>query len=292
MGRSVRIRERKKLQAIQKLQKSFVVIKGDRNLQVIIAVLIAGAILLSLSEYDIQPYITKTTFQDNLYSYQIERNGLSYPNDKLNIYAMAPNYPIYITIDDSQHLTLDYNVYLVNDTGQAIGYGPSTFLFGGQITNTTNLVINNTIYHMTYRLTVSAPGLSSFNIPVTVTQTETLIPPANYWILIPGVILMLAGMVSIGMKMMSISSDVEKYYSKLNLKNKRDIDIISVRRYSSLSKQTSYENFLSIVIGLSICALGFVVFGHQFLLSWIGIILVIAGISLFLNGLIRLSTRG
>ena len=292
MVHSVKVREKRKLQPIQNLKKSFVIIKGDRTLQIIIAVLIAGAILLSFSEYDIQPYVTKTTFQDTLYSYQIERNGLNYPNDKLNVYAMAPNYPIYITIDDSQHLTLDYNVYLVNDTGQAIGYGPATLLFGGQITNTTNLVINNTIYHMTYRLTISAPGLSSFNIPVTVTQTETLYPPANYWILIPGVILMLAGMISIGMKMMSISSDVEKYYSKLNLKKKKDIDIISVKRYSNQSKPTSYENFLSIVIGLSICALGFIVFGHQFLLSWIGIILIIAGISLFLNGLIRLSTRG
>ena len=292
MVHSVKVREKRKLQPIQNLKKSFVIIKGDRTLQIIIAVLIAGAILLSFSEYDIQPYVTKTTFQDTLYSYQIERNGLNYPNDKLNVYAMAPNYPIYITIDDSQHLTLDYNVYLVNDTGQAIGYGPATLLFGGQITNTTNLVINNTIYHMTYRLTISAPGLSSFNIPVTVTQTETLYPPANYWILIPGVILMLAGMISIGMKMMSISSDVEKYYSKLNLKKKKDIDIISVKRYSNQSKPTSYENFLSIVIGLSICALGFMVFGHQFLLSWIGIIFVIAGISLLLNGLIRLSTRG
>ena len=292
MVHSVKVREKRKLQPIQNLKKSFVIIKGDRTLQIIIAVLIAGAILLSFSEYDIQPYVTKTTFQDTLYSYQIERNGLNYPNDKLNVYAMAPNYPIYITIDDSQHLTLDYNVYLVNDTGQAIGYGPATLLFGGQITNTTNLVINNTIYHMTYRLTISAPGLSSFNIPVTVTQTETLYPPANYWILIPGVILMLAGMISIGMKMMSISSDVEKYYSKLNLKKKKDIDIISVKRYSNQSKPTSYENFLSIAIGLSICALGFMVFGHQFLLSWIGIIFVIAGISLLLNGLIRLSTRG
>lgn len=268
-------------------RKMAILFRGDKSLRILVVLFLLAASLIGLSGHYIQPYITQQSYTMKMYSYQIEHNGLNYPNQNLNIYAMAPDYPIYITILDSQHTVLDYTVYFINDTNNAVGFGPTTLMFSGQISDTTTIVIPHTIYHMTYRLHLDSPGFPAFVNYVNYTQTVSLTPPANYFLLIPGVVLALAGMVILGAKLITVTSDKDKYYSSLDLENPEDEYVLmnlGRRSPSRISfRQTWYGN---IILGFASCALGFTIFGRGVLLSWFGVIFVILGIALLLNGMI------
>lgn len=269
------------------IRKLFLILRADKSLSILIAIFVMAGLLLGFSGHFISPYVSQETYSDHMYSYQVMPNGLNYPNQKLNIYALAPNYPIYLTIQDNQHILFDYSIYFINDTGNAVGFGPTTLLYSGQITNTTSLVLPHTIYHMTYRLVLEASGLPSFDTIVTYTQTVYLYPPSNYYLLIPGIMMALVGVVLTGSKIMNIASDKDKYYSNLKFKDPHDAYIVQNLGRSSRASYYRYPWYTTIFFGLISCAAGFIIFGRQFILSWFGIILIIIGISLMLNGLIR-----
>ncbi len=270
------------------LKKFYLILRADHSLKILIAILLAAAILIGLSGYYIPPYKTTQTYSDQMYKYQIEKNGLNYPNQNLNLYALAPGYPITITIEDSQHTVLDYKLYFINDTGLAMGLGPTTLIQSGQISDTTTLVIPHTIYHMTYRLYLDSPGLPEFKNTVTYTQTLFLYPPANYYLLIPGILLGLAGIVMVGSMLISINSDKDKYYSGLKFKDPKDAYIVQSLGRSSRATYFRFPWYANIFFGILSSAVGFTLFGNSLIfLTWAGIILIIAGVSLILNGVVR-----
>lgn len=272
-------------------KRFMLIIKADRTFQILIAVIILATLFIGLSGHFIQPYKSTQTYSDQMYKYRVERNGLNYPNQNLNIYALAPNYPVYITIEDSQHTVLDYQLFFVNDTNLAMGMGPTTLLAQGQISNTTTLVIPHTIYHMTYRLHLDSPGLPQFVNTVTYTQTIFQYPPANYYLLVPGIILALAGIVILGVKIITIGNDREEYLSKLKFKNPNDAYILQEKAGLPRHARIQFPWYAYSLFGVLLCAIGFTIFGTQFILTWIGGALIIAGIVFILNGIVRKLSR-
>lgn len=272
-------------------RKLFLIIRADRSLKILIVIIILGSLLMGLSGHFIQPYKTTQTYTEQMYSYRIEHNGLNYPNQKLNLYALAPNYPIYITVDDSQHTLLSYQVYFINDTNNAIGIGPATLIEQGQISDTTTFVIPHTIYHMTYRLELESPGLPAFTNTVTYEQTTFLYPSSNYYLLIPGILMAVAAILMFGGKIISISSDRERYLSQLKFKDPKDASIVLDQGTRNGNTDFRFPWFANVLLGILLCSGGFTIFGRQYILTWIGIALIIAGVSFILNGIVRLLSK-
>lgn len=270
------------------LRKLYLVVKSDRTLKIMIGVIIVAGLLIGLSGQFIQPIKTTQTYSEQMYK---PSNVLQPSNQKLNLYALAPDYPIYITIDDSQNTLLDYQVYFVNDTNMAIGLGPATLLAQGQISGTTNLVIPHTIYHMTYRLVLEPVDSPSFMNTVTYTQTTFQYPQSNYYLLASGITLTIAGIVMVGVKIILISSDREKYLSQLKFKDIEDSLVLFNDHNIRRTTEFQLPWFANVLLGILFCALGFTLFGRQFILTWIGLVLIIAGIIFILNGFARLLTK-
>ncbi len=269
--------------SFKRLYKLF---RRDRTVQIIVITIVAGGILLGLAEYYIPPYVTTQTYTDNMYPVQLAINGLSYPNLKMNIYSESPNHPINIFIGDNQNYTLNYNLYLINDTNRAIGFGPKQLLMSGQISGPYNIVVNNSEYHMTYQLTLASPANVSFYVPVTETQTVYQYPPANYMLLIPGILLTIGAGVAAAMRLMAVTSDRSRYFMALGMET-----TASSSRFHTRAPNKYYVGLLDLGIGTALAAIGFEIFGKQFLLSWIGVIFVIAGIALILRGALKLASR-
>ncbi len=272
-----------------RLENYLKILRKDRTVQIIIVAVLAGILLVTLSEYYILPYVSTVSTSTTLSNNSNPGQGV-YPQENLSIYALAPQHPIYISIDDSQHHTLNYEIYLINDTNRAIGLGPKTLLSSGQFNDSTSLVINNTIYHMSYELSLSSASGGTYSVPVSVKQTVYTYPPENYYLLIPGIILLVAGVVLTGSKIMSISSDREGWMDSLGLdrydKNKGMKSV-----YSSQKKKGTNLGILNIAIGSALIIVGFFLFGHQYYLSWIAIAAILAGIAYIIGGLIRAFSR-
>ena len=202
--------------------------------------------------------------------------------EELNIYAESPNYPIYININDSQQQTISYQIYFVNDTNLAVGFGPQKLIESGQFNGPVTLTIPNTVYHMSYLLKLSSPDNSYFLVPVTYSQTVYQYPPANYYLLAPGIIAMLMGVIFIGAGLINIHSDKERYYAHLKLENSE------IEYLFRQSRQLGTLPWIGkVVLGPFLAAIGFVLFGNGFLLSWVGIVLILVGIAIMLNGIIQ-----
>ncbi len=287
--RDIPVREKKQAYFRDSIKLSGTVLKRDRTVAFVLTALILGMILLSLANYDIQPYIVTQSYTDTLYSSHLDPAGYYVSNKKVNLYVEAPNFPIQITINDTGHNTLDYSIFYLNDTKSATGFGPSVVVMQGQINSTSEIAINNPSYQTMYTLSLSSPANASFNIPVTINQKAVLHPPANYWTLIPGVILTLVGAAGIGMKVTSISSDRSKYYMGLGI-NEDDLKIIRLSKDQARSR-TAYSSFLGMVLGLFLCSAGFIFFGSNIFLSWVGVTSILVGLAFMLRGLVQFRSQ-
>lgn len=291
----MRVRERNENQALVKTRTSVWIFKRDRLWQTAAVLLVAGLVLLSVSEYAIQPYKENMTYSTSMFS----RNSGSVLQDnnqtELFIQALAPNYPIVITIEDPAHYELDYSVLFINDTNQAVGVGPRTVLFQGQVSNTTTLTINNAIYNMTYELVLTPHNSqTSYTATVLVKQTEYLYPPVNYLLFIPAVISLIAALVITGVKMSTGTKDRDKYYIKLG----------SGKDYGAFQSRSAYHpsysyhrpnrqaRLLNIPIGISLMTVGVFSLGKFYLLTWLGITLIFVGVAFSLNGVVNILLRG
>lgn len=291
----MRIRERSNSQPLLKTKTAAWILKKDRLWQFAAILIVAGLISLSLSEFAIQPYKSELTYTDDMFSYNIgfPTNGVNIPNEKLNIQALAPDYPIYITIYDSSHYLLDYSVYFINDTNQAVGFGPSTLLFNGQTSNTTTLTINDPVYNMTYRLVLTSHYNLSYTATVGVRQMQYLYPPVNYFLFIPAVVALLVGAVIAGVKITAVSTDKHRYYARLG----QPEGAATHRSYGgthaySASTHDNRTKFLNILLGIAFLATGLMSLGKYYLLTWLGIVFIFVGLLFLLNGLLSLVLGG
>lgn len=286
----MRISERGKNTSFGKTGTAFWFLKRDRRWQFIIAIFVAAIVLLSLTEYDIQPYFTKMNYSAEMYNYRLVK-GVNEPVEKLDIQALAPELPINITIPDPQNLLLEYHLYFINDTGLAIGLGPSTLIQSGNITGRTTLSVKNVIDNMTYRLVLHSPTNQTYDFYVSVSQYEEQFPPANYLTLIPGVILLVGGLIASSYMLSVISRDRALYYSSLGYKGPEGAYPSKKHGLAYRLEQSRFGKYMGMIIGVILCAVGLELLGRIYYLTWVSIVLILLGIAFFLGGLIRLTSR-
>lgn len=280
---SIKIRSRRFKGGASQIRKFFLILKAERRLQAAILLVLAGAIMIGFSSQYIPPFVSHETYTVDMTNNPHNIGGGSGQVEALNLYAEAPNLPIYININNTQHSTIYYTVYLINDTNLAVGFGPMKTLMSGEFNTSIGITIPNTIYHMSYEMRLTAPNGTYFMVPVTYSQTIYQYPPANYYLLAPGIIAMLAGLVLISGSMIAVHSDRARYYSHLKKLEDGEIDYLmkptrSIGTIPWLAK---------VIIGLFMSAIGFVFFGHGFLYSWVGIVLIVAGVAVMLNGVVH-----
>ena len=284
---SPEIRSRRFKGGASQFRKFLLIMKADRRLQIAVLLLLAGGVLIGLSSQFIPPFVSQESYSIQMTNNPHNAGSGNAQVEELNIYAESPNFPIYININDSQQQTLDYQIYFVNDTNLAVGFGPQKLIESGQFNGPVTLTIPNTVYHMSYLIKLSTPDNSYYSVPVSYSQTVYQYPPANYYLLAPGILAMLMGIIMIGAGLINIHSDKERYYANLNLENSE---------IEYLLKQSRHLGTLpwigKVIIGLFLAALGFMLFGNGFLFSWVGIVLILSGIAMMLNGIIhKMSTR-
>lgn len=279
MATDIRIR-RSKGEA-NRLKKFYFILKADRLLELAITLLVAGALLISISGMYITPFVSQQTgtiiITNNPHNSQQGYAG------QLNLYAEAPGFPIYMNISDPGHQTLTYTVYFVNDTNLAVGFGPETPIVSGQLTDSVDITIPNTIYHMSYLLKINAPNNTFFDAPVYYSQTVYQYPNANIYLLAPGIISMVGGIILVGMSLINMHSDRDYYYGKLKLRNSEKSYLFK----NGGGIRINLPWFAQVITGLLVTAVGFTLFGRDILYSWIGIIFILGGIAYFLNGLVQ-----
>ncbi len=279
---SPEIRSRRFKGGASQFRKFFLIMKADRHLQLAVFLLLAGGLLIGFSSQFIPPFVSQESYTIQMTNNPHNAGGGISQVEELNIYAESPNYPIYININDSQQQTISYQIYFVNDTNLAVGFGPQKLIESGQFNGPVTLTIPNTVYHMSYLLKLSSPDNSYFLVPVTYSQTVYQYPPANYYLLAPGIIAMLMGVIFIGAGLINIHSDKERYYAHLKLENSE------IEYLFRQSRQLGTLPWIGkVVLGPFLAAIGFVLFGNGFLLSWVGIVLILVGIAIMLNGIIQ-----
>jgi hypothetical protein len=263
------------------IRKLLLILKADRRLQAALILIIVGGLLTGFSSEYIPPFVSHQTYTVQMNNYP--HDGIKNYSPNLNLYAEAPNYPIYLNIDDSQHAKIFYEVYYAT----AIGYGTKTPIMNGSISSPYTITISNTVYQKYYILYLSAPNNTYFQVSVTLSQTVYQYPPANYYMLAPGIMAILIGMVLVGASFIRIHSDKLKYYSNLKLEDSE------IEYLFKPSKQLGTLPWIGkIIIGFAFTALGFILFGNGFLLSWIGIVFILAGIAMMLNGVVQKMSTG
>ncbi len=285
---SPEIRSRRFKTGASQIRKLYLVLKADRRIQLALALILVGGLLTGLSTQYIPPYVSQQTYTVQLSNYIHHTETTIYPTDGVNLYAEAPNYPIYINVNNSQNVKIYYQVYFINETNPALAsLAHHQLIMQGELNSTGTIVIPDTIYHTSYSLQLSAPNNTYFNVPVTITQTVYQYPPANYYMLAPGIMAILFGIVITGASFIRLNSDKERYYSNLNL-DSADIDYLF-----KPSKQLGTIPWIGkIILGFVLAAFGFILFGNGFLLSWFGVVLILAGIAFMLNGIVqKMSTR-
>ena len=278
------IRSRRSKREANAFKKLSLVIKANHIIQLAFVFLVIGIFLLSISGMFIQPFVSQESSSINLTNdTHIVQQGTS---SQLNLYAEAPNYPIYLNISNPSHQTLTYSIYFINDTNQAIGIGPKKLIMTGTFNNSIDLVIPNTVYHMTYTLKITASNQTFFEVPVSYTQTLFQYPPYNIFLLAPGIMTIVAGISTVGMRLINVHSDRDLYYSNLKLENS---ELQYLMERSSI--QIDIPWFGKSILGLVFTVVGFTVFGSGIVLSWVGIILILTGVAFILNGLVQRATK-
>lgn len=278
------IRTRRTKNKANQLKKLFLILKADRILQAAIVLLVVGTVLVSVSGLYVPPFVSQENGKIILTNdTHLDQSGYA---GKLSLYAESPGYPIYINISNPGQQGLTYNVYLINDTNNAIGFGPQTLIKNGTLHASENLVITNTSYHMTYLLKINAPNNTIYQVPVYYSQTAFQYPSSNIYLLASGIITMVAGIVAVGMSLIRIHADKDLYYNKLNLEPYEKQYLF---RGSGL--QITIPWIVKVVSGLMAAAIGFTLFGKTIIFSWIGIILILGGLAYFLNGVVQKATH-
>ena len=155
---SPEIRSRRFKGGASQFRKFFLIMKADRHLQLAVLLILAGGLLIGFSSQFIPPFVSQESYTIQMTNNPHNAGGGLAQVEELNIYAESPNYPIYININDSQQQTISYQIYFVNDTNLAVGFGPQKLIESGQFNGPVTLTIPNTVYHMSYLLKLSSPN--------------------------------------------------------------------------------------------------------------------------------------